>query len=173
MWYYSPWPVPDPGTVSLGDSWREREQNSTIASPVLFPAGGHHSIQLAIERKTKKILFLLCQISQTLLGSCWIQACETLTRVHRNAPQVKLFHAGIGISGLFVIVPNVTNTVSFFSSFSEKSSTFLLRPIPCGLHLHCTLCWVFPPWDKGKVLLGNLRGVQEKELQNSDPCGFL
>lgn len=166
----SPWP--DPGTIPYVDSWSEREQNSTICNPILIPTVDLHSIQLCIDRKMEKHILRYFSLYIKAPKLCW-RAAVLLAGEHTNTPWMKLVHAGKGFNNLFAVVQNVFNIILFFTSSSEKSSTFLLRPIPCGLHLHCSLHRVLPSWDQGKVLPGNLGGIQETELQSSESWSFL
>lgn len=107
-----------------------------------------------------------------MLGSCCIQACEALTRIHRNTPWVTLDHSGRGISGLLVILQNVTNTVLFFPPPQKSLAHFcyILFLVICV----CTALyiWFFLPETKGKSILEISEEFRKWNFRTKTRAGF-
>lgn len=120
------------------------------------------------DRKSNfKILFLLCQVSQCMLGSCSTQACEALTSIPRNTPWVTLDSAGRGISGLFV-----TNTVLFFPPPQKSLAHFCYIPFLVVCVCTALYVWFILPETKGKSFLEISEEFRKRNFKTKTRAGF-
>lgn len=124
-------------------------------------------------KRHSKRLFLLCWISQSMLGCCCIQACEALTRVHINIPWVTSDHAERGIClCLFVITQNVTNTVLFFPGPQKSLAHFCYVPFLVVCVCTALYVWFFLPETKGKSFLEISEEFRKRNFKTKTHAGF-